>query len=59
MFLPDYCIALNHKRVCLDFVEPYGIFKNVSGEYKQGLSSYSKDFFLKLTDIGYDEIYRY
>lgn len=46
VFLPDYCIALNHKRVCLDFVEPYGNFRNVSGEYKQA-------------DIGYDEIYRY
>lgn len=44
--MPDYCIALNYKSVCLDFVEPYGNFKNVSGEYKQGLSSYSKDFFL-------------
>lgn len=44
VFLPDYCIALNYKSVCLDFVEAYGNFKNVSGEYKQGLSSYSKDF---------------
>lgn len=44
--MPDYCIALNYKSVCFDFVEPYGNFKNISGEYKQGLSSYSKDFFL-------------
>lgn len=44
--MPDYCIALNYKSVCLDFVEPYGNFKDISGEYKQGLSSYSKDFFL-------------